>query len=81
MPKFEIEIENIKYKTVEIEAESIEEAIKIATDQFHESKILLDEVNCDESNYYIRGVFNYDKEDEEKIDDETWNENYEWKEL
>lgn len=42
MPTFKIEIKEILKRTVEIEAESVDEAINIAEDMYNDAEIVLD---------------------------------------
>lgn len=42
MKEYKIEVEEISQKIVEIEAETLEEAISIARKQWYDGKILLD---------------------------------------
>lgn len=42
MPTFNIEIKEVLKRTVEIEAESVDEAINIAEDMYNDAEIVLD---------------------------------------
>ena len=42
MPTFKIEIKEVLRRTVEIEAESVDEAINIAEDMYNDAEIVLD---------------------------------------
>ena len=42
MPTFKIEIKEVLKRTVEIEAESVDEAINIAEDMYNDAEIFLD---------------------------------------
>lgn len=51
MNKYQIEVEEILQKVIEVEADSIEEAISIVSNEYNECNIMLDGEDLKEVNF------------------------------